>query len=186
MCQHTSSLLNSHNATMQRCINNLHQKGQLSSTLDIPQLRQLEPFLERMTMACILWMEKGEVNWTDCLFMPQDLVEIQVEQPQKDTQSLRILMASGLRLTYMSKLDIQCHSKHGTFRCGNLLWHRLWYLWLGKIHSSYNDKQYEIWRVMHSIKIFYQSQITISESQWWFVKSLTVWTITFVNIFNIF
>ena len=51
-------------------------------------------------------MEKGEVNWTDCLFMPQDLVEIQVEQPQKDTQSLRILMASGLRLTYMSKLDM--------------------------------------------------------------------------------
>ena len=39
--------------------------------------------------------------------MPQDLVEIQVEQPQKDIQSLRILMASGLRLTYMSKLDIQ-------------------------------------------------------------------------------
>ena len=39
--------------------------------------------------------------------MPQDLVEIQVEQLQKDSQSLRILMASGLRLTYMSKLDIQ-------------------------------------------------------------------------------
>ena len=46
--------------------------------------------------------------------MPQDLVEIQVEQPQKEdnyqeTQSLRILMASGLRLTYiiyMSKLDM--------------------------------------------------------------------------------
>ena len=33
-------------------------------------------------------------------FMPQDLVEIQVEQPQKNTQSLRILMASGLRLFY--------------------------------------------------------------------------------------
>ena len=32
MCQHTSSLLNSHNATMQRCINNSHQNGQLSST----------------------------------------------------------------------------------------------------------------------------------------------------------
>ena len=31
MCQHTSSLLNSHNATMQRCINNSHQNGQLSS-----------------------------------------------------------------------------------------------------------------------------------------------------------
>ena len=43
--------------------------------------------------------------------MPQDLVKIQVEQPQKkmtikNTQSLRILMASGLRLTDMSKLDI--------------------------------------------------------------------------------
>ena len=43
--------------------------------------------------------------------MPQDLVEIQVEQPQrkitiKNTQSLRILMASGLTLTYMSKLDM--------------------------------------------------------------------------------
>ena len=48
MFQHTSSLLNSHNATMQRCINNAHQKGQLSSTLDIPQLRHLEPFLEQM------------------------------------------------------------------------------------------------------------------------------------------
>ena len=29
-------------------------------------------------------MEKWEVNWTDCLFMPQDLVESQVEQPQKE------------------------------------------------------------------------------------------------------
>ena len=40
--------------------------------------------------------------------MPQDLVEIQVEQPQQedDYQSLRILMASGLRLTYMSKLGM--------------------------------------------------------------------------------
>ena len=43
--------------------------------------------------------------------MPQDLAEIQVEQPQKEddykgTQSLRILMASGLRLTCMSKLDM--------------------------------------------------------------------------------
>ena len=37
-----------------------------------------------MAMACILWMEKWEVNWTDCFFMPQDLVEIQVEQPQKE------------------------------------------------------------------------------------------------------
>ena len=37
MCQHTSSLLNSHNATMQRCIHNAHRRGQLSSTLDIPR-----------------------------------------------------------------------------------------------------------------------------------------------------
>ena len=39
MCQHTSSLLNSHNATMQRCIDNAHQKSQLSSTLDIPAVK---------------------------------------------------------------------------------------------------------------------------------------------------
>ena len=29
-------------------------------------------------------MEKWEVYWTDCIFMPQDLVKIQVEQPQKE------------------------------------------------------------------------------------------------------
>ena len=69
---------------MQRCIGNAHRKGQLSSTLDIPQLRQLKPFLEQMAMACILWMEKWEVYWTDCFFMPQDLVEIQMEQPRKE------------------------------------------------------------------------------------------------------
>ena len=37
-----------------------------------------------MAVACILWIERWEVNWTDCFFMPQDLVEIQVEQPQKE------------------------------------------------------------------------------------------------------
>ena len=67
-----------------KIIDNAHRKGQLSSTLDIPQLRQLKPFLEQMAIAYILWMEKWEVNWTDCFFMPQDLVEIQVEQPQKE------------------------------------------------------------------------------------------------------
>ena len=72
--------------TPQRCINNAHQKGQLSSTLDIPQLRQLEPFPEQMAMACILWMEKWEVYWTDCFFMPQDLVE----QPPKERWLSRI------------------------------------------------------------------------------------------------
>ena len=35
-----------------------------------------------LVMACILRMEKWEVYWTDCFFMPQDPVEIQVEQPQ--------------------------------------------------------------------------------------------------------
>ena len=54
MCQHPLSLVNSHNATIQRCIDNAHRKGQLSSALDIPQLRQLKPFLEQMAMACIL------------------------------------------------------------------------------------------------------------------------------------
>ena len=54
MCQHTSSLLNSHNATMLRCIDNAHRNGQLSSTLDVPQLRQLKPFLAQTAMACIL------------------------------------------------------------------------------------------------------------------------------------
>ena len=48
---------------------------------------------------------------TDCFFMPQDLVEIQVEQPQKEDDyqeytELENLDASGLRLTFMSKLDI--------------------------------------------------------------------------------
>ena len=37
-----------------------------------------------MAMACILWVEKWEVNWPDCFFRPQDLFEIQVEQPQKE------------------------------------------------------------------------------------------------------
>ena len=37
-----------------------------------------------MAMVCILWKEKWEVNWADRFFVPQDLVEIQVEQPQKE------------------------------------------------------------------------------------------------------
>ena len=69
---------------MQTCINNAQRKGQLSSTLDIQQLKQIKPFLEQMAMACILWMEKWEVNWTDCFFRLQDLAEIQVEKPQKE------------------------------------------------------------------------------------------------------
>ena len=83
-CRIISSLLNSHSATMQRCIDNAHRKGQFSSTLEIPQLRQLKPFREQMAMVCIQRMEKWEVYWTDCFFMPQDLVEIQVEQSRKE------------------------------------------------------------------------------------------------------
>ena len=53
--------------------------------------------------------------------MPQDLVDIQVEQPQNDIQSLRILMASGLRLTYiclswtLSVIQSKRHSDLATF-----------------------------------------------------------------------
>ena len=82
MCQHTSSLLNSHNATMQRCTDNAHRKGQLSSTLDIPQLSQLKPFLEPWLAYCE-W-KSGRYTGTDCFFISQDLVKIQVEQPQKE------------------------------------------------------------------------------------------------------
>ena len=56
------------------------ERASFQALFDIPQLRQLKPFLKQMAMACILW----EVNWTDCLFMPQDLVKVQVEQPQKE------------------------------------------------------------------------------------------------------
>ena len=147
MCQHTSSLLNSHNATMQRYINNAHQKGQLSSTLDVLQLRQLEPFLEQMVMASIQGMEKWEVYWTDCSFMPQHLVEIQVEQPQKDTQSLRLLMASGLMPTYvcLSWTFSVTQSK------GNLGLATFYGNGFGT--CDYNDKQWEIRRVMPFINL---------------------------------
>ena len=61
----------------------MHIKG---ANFQVPLIRQLEPFCEQMAMACILWMEKWEVYWTDSsvFFMPQDLVEIQVEQPQNE------------------------------------------------------------------------------------------------------
>ena len=49
--------------------------------------------------------------------MPQDLVEIQVEQPQKEDdyqEYTELENLDGFRFEadiYMSKLDIQCHSK---------------------------------------------------------------------------
>ena len=47
----------------------------------------------------------------DCFFMSQDWLKSRWGNPKrkitiKNTQSLRILMASGLRLTYVSKLDM--------------------------------------------------------------------------------
>ena len=112
MCQHTSSLLNSHNATMQRCIENTHRKGQLSSTFDIPQLRHSSsrwPWLvycewksgrytgQTVSSCCKTWLKS---RWSS----PKRKMTI------KNTQRLRILMASGLRLTYLSKLDMHSMS----------------------------------------------------------------------------
>ena len=76
----------------------------------IPQLRQLKPFLEQMAMACILWMEKWEIYWT-VFSCRKTWLKSRWSNPKrkitiKNTQSLRILMASGVRLTYMSKLDM--------------------------------------------------------------------------------
>ena len=59
-------------------------------------------------------MEKWEVYWTDCFFMPQDLAEIQVEQPQKEDNPQEYTEpVSYTHLTlptsvaeYMSSLDI--------------------------------------------------------------------------------
>ena len=109
MCQHTSSLLNSHNATMQRCTDNAHRKGQLSSTLDIPHLRQLKPFLEPWLAYCE-W-KSGRYTGQTVFSYRKTWLKSRWSNPKrkitiKNTQSLRILMASGLRLTYMSKLDM--------------------------------------------------------------------------------
>ena len=107
MCQHTSSLLNSHNATMKRCIDNAHRKGQLSSTLDIPHLRQLKPFLEPWLAYCE-W-KSGRYTGQTVFSCRKTWLKSRWSNPKrkitiKNTQSLRILMASGLRLTYMCKL----------------------------------------------------------------------------------
>ena len=43
----------------------------------------------------------------------------------------------------MSKLDMHSVTLKvkGHSGLASFYWHRLWYLWLGKIHPSYNDKQ---------------------------------------------
>ena len=80
--------------------------------------------------------------------MPQDLVEIQVEQPQKEDnyqEYTELENLDGFRFEadiYMSKLDM--HSV--TLKVRDI---QVWQpstapalvLWLGKIHPSYNDKQ---------------------------------------------
>ena len=116
MCQHTSSLLNSHNATMQRCIDNAQRKGQLSSTLDIPQLRQLKPFLEQIAMHTVNGKVGGILN--RLFLMPQDLVEIQVEQPEKEDdyqEYTELENLDGFRFEadiYICLRSVsQCHSK---------------------------------------------------------------------------
>ena len=96
---------------VQRCIDNAHGKGQLSSALDIPQLRQLKPFLEQMANG--LHTVNGKVGCKlDRLFSCRKTwLKSRWSSPKrkmtiKNIQSLRILMASGLRLTYMSEMDM--------------------------------------------------------------------------------
>ena len=61
--------------------------------------------------------------------MPQDLVEIQVKQPQKEDdyqEYPELENLDGFRFEadiHISKLDIQFHSKYGTFMFSSLLWH---------------------------------------------------------------
>ena len=139
MCQHTSSLLNSHNATMQRCTDNAHRKGQPSSTLDIPHLRQLKPFLEPWLAYCE-W-KSGRYTGQTVFSCRKTWLKSRWSSP-KNTQSLRILMASGLRLTYMSKLDM--HSVSLKVR-DTQVWQPSMAPALvpvaGKNTPSYNDKQ---------------------------------------------
>ena len=62
-------------------------------------------------------MEKWEVYWADCFFMPQDLVEIQVEQPQKEDDyqeytELENLDGFSLRLTHMHSVSLKVRDTH--------------------------------------------------------------------------
>ena len=74
--------------TSQRWINNPHQKGQRSSTLDVPQLRQLEPF--PCMLACCERKSGRYTGQTVSSCHKTDLVEIQVEQPPKERWLSRI------------------------------------------------------------------------------------------------
>ena len=112
MCQHTSSLLNSHNATMHRYTDNAHRKGQLSSTLDILPLWQLNHSSSRWPWLAYCEWKSGSNTGQTVFSCRKTWLKSRWSNPErkitiKNTQSLRIVMASGLRLTYMSKLDIQ-------------------------------------------------------------------------------
>ena len=67
--------------------------------------------------------------------MPQDLVEIQVEQPQKEDNYQEYTELENLD-GFRFEADIyDMHSV--TLKVRDI---QVWYLWLGKIHPSYNDK----------------------------------------------
>ena len=112
MCQHTSSLLDSHNATIQRCIDNAPRNGQLSSTLDIPQLRQLKPFLEQMATPSYREWKSGRYTGQTVSSCHKTWLKSRWSSPKrnltiKNTQSLRILMASAGQSVSLKVRDIQ-------------------------------------------------------------------------------
>ena len=147
MCQHTSSLLNSDNATMQRYIDNAHRKGQLSSSLDIPQLRQLKPSSSRWPWLAYCEWKSGRYTGQTVFSCRQTWLKPRWSSPKrkmtiKNTQSLRILMASGLRLTYMSKLDMHSVSlKVRDIQVWQPSMAPALVSLAGKNTPSYNDKQ---------------------------------------------
>ena len=119
---------------VQRCFDNAHRKGHLSSTLYIPQLRQLTiPRADGHGLHTVNGKVGQTVSSCRKTWLKSRWSSPKRKMTIKNTQSLRILMASGLRLTYMSKLDMYSVS----LNVRDI--HRLWYLWLGKIHSNYND-----------------------------------------------
>ena len=103
-------LLNSHNVTMQRCIDNAHRKGQLSSTwYSAVKATKTIPRADGHGLHTVNGKVGGKL---DRLFLHAAIetwLKSRWSSPKRkvtNTQSLRILMASGLRLTYMSKLDM--------------------------------------------------------------------------------
>ena len=110
MYQHTSSLLYSRNATMQRCMNNSHEKGQLSNTLDIPQLRT-NPRADGHGLHTVNGKVGGILD-RQFLHASRPGLNSGGAAPKGHPELENHL--DGFRFEddiYMSKLDIQCHSK---------------------------------------------------------------------------